>query len=139
MKQAIILLLGMMLSINSQAQTIPYLNSQAFKDTIWNFETEEAFSYTGQMPVIIEFTAEWCRPCKLMEPILENIQKKYAGNLQIYKVNDDREKEISDRFGIKYLPTLIFISPNSGKFHKTVGYKTERDLKKLIRKKFDLK
>jgi thioredoxin len=121
------------------SQEIPYLSEADFKETIWDFEAKEDFVYQGNMPVILEFTADWCRPCRLMAPFLENVQKKYRGKIQIYKINDDREKGLSKLFGIKYLPTMIFIKPNSDDYFKSVGYKDERQIKRLVKRKLNVK
>jgi thioredoxin 1 len=121
------------------SQEIPYLSEADFKDTVWNFEANEDFKYEGDMPIILDFTADWCRPCRLMAPFLDNIQKKNNGKIQIYKINDDIEKGLSKLFGIKYLPTLIFIEPNSDDYFKSVGYKDEKQIKRLIKRKLSIR
>lgn len=70
---------------------------------------------------------------------MESIRKKYLGKIKIYKVDVDYEKNISNKFKVKYMPTLVFISPKSKEYYKTVGYKTEREIKRFIRKKLKIK
>lgn len=139
MKKVLTAFLLTLLSIAGVSQKIEYLTSEQFKDSIWNYDTQYEFSYQGEMPLVIEFTAEWCRPCRLMEPSFKKIQKDYQGRLKVYKIDNDRNKELADQFGIRYLPSMLFIRPQSDSYDKVVGYKTERDLKKIIKRKLKIK
>lgn len=84
------------------------LTTQGFKENIFNFEKEKDWKYEG-LPAIIDFYADWCSPCKMVAPILEELSTEYEGKLVIYKVNTDKEQELSAVFGIQSIPTLLFI------------------------------
>jgi thioredoxin 1 len=85
------------------------LTTQGFKENIFNYETEQDWKYQGALPAIIDFYADWCGPCKMVAPILEELSKEYEGRLVIYKVNTDIEQELSAVFGIQSIPTILFI------------------------------
>lgn len=84
------------------------LTTQGFKENIFNYEKEKDWKYEG-LPAIIDFYADWCGPCKMVAPILEELSTEYEGKLVIYKVNTDKEQELSAVFGIQSIPTLLFI------------------------------
>jgi thioredoxin 1 len=85
------------------------LTTQAFKEKIFNYETEQAWQYKGQLPAIIDFYADWCGPCKAVAPVLEELSNEYAGKVDIYKLDTDKEAELSGLFGIQSIPTFLFI------------------------------
>lgn len=85
------------------------MTTQDFKDKVFNYETEQEWKYKGELPAIIDFYADWCGPCKMVAPILEDLSKEYQGKLVIYKVNTDIEQELSSVFGIQSIPTILFI------------------------------
>lgn len=85
------------------------LTTQDFKDKVFNYETEQDWKYKGELPAIIDFYADWCGPCKMVAPILEDLSKEYEDRLVIYKVNTDVEQELSAVFGIQSIPTILFI------------------------------
>ena len=85
------------------------LTTQGFKEKVFNFETEQDWKYQGALPAIIDFYADWCGPCKMGAPVMEDLSKDYEGRLIIYKVNTDIEQELSAVFGIQSIPTILFI------------------------------
>jgi thioredoxin 1 len=89
-----------------------YLTAQDFKDKIFDYEKEEAWKYKGELPAIIDFYAEWCGPCKAVAPVLEELSIEYADKLMIYKIDTDKEMELSALFGIQSIPTLLFVPMN---------------------------
>jgi thioredoxin 1 len=93
--------------VNSMA-TI-YLNAQDFKDKIFNYETEQEWKFKGDKAAIIDFYADWCGPCKSIAPVLEELSDQYKDQLVIYKIDTDKEMELSSLFGIQSIPTLLFI------------------------------
>lgn len=88
------------------------LTTQDFKDKIFNYEQEKEWKYEGPLPAIIDFYADWCAPCKMVAPILEELSKEYEGRLVIYKVNTEVEMELASVFGISSIPTFLFIPVN---------------------------
>lgn len=89
-----------------------HLNTQGFKDKIFNYETEKEWKFQGDKPAIIDFYADWCGPCKSIAPILEELSDQYNDSLVIYKIDTDKEAELSSLFGIQSIPTLLFIPVN---------------------------
>lgn len=110
------------------------MTTQDFKDKIFNYETEQDWKYLGKLPAIIDFYADWCGPCKMVAPILEELSKEYDGQLLIYKVNTDVEQELSAVFGIQSIPTLLFID-TAGEPMMQPGAYPKHILKKIIEEK----
>ena len=88
------------------------MTTQDFKDKVFNYETKQDWEYQGALPAIIDFYADWCGPCKMVAPVLEELSKEYEGRVVIYKVNTDIEQELSAVFGIQSIPTILFIDAN---------------------------
>ena len=89
------------------------LSLQDFKDKVFDFEKEENWKYKGEVPAIVDFYADWCGPCRAVAPVLEDLSNEYAGKLIVYKIDTDKESELSSLFGIQSIPTLLFI-PKEG-------------------------
>jgi thioredoxin len=85
------------------------LTTAEFKEKVFNYETDREWSYKGSVPAIIDFYADWCGPCKMVAPVLEELAKEYEGKLVIYKVDTEAEMELSAVFGIQSIPTFLFI------------------------------
>lgn len=109
------------------------LTTQEFKEKIFNYETEKDWKYEG-LPAIIDFYADWCGPCKMVAPILEELSKEYEGKLVIYKVNTDKEQELSAVFGIQSIPTMLFIGAD-GEPMMQPGALPKHVLKQVIEEK----
>jgi len=110
-----------------------YLTTKQFKELIFNFEKEKDFKYDGNKPCIILCSAEWCGPCKMVAPVLEELEKE--GNFTLYKVDVDEEYELSEFFNIRSIPTIIFV-PLKGKPISHTGALPKSELKKLTNKYF---
>jgi len=97
------------------------LNKEDFFKKIYNYEkNSQEWVYEGNLPCIIDFYADWCPPCKKVEPILKELAKEYKGKIIIYKINTDKEKELAGAFGIRSIPTYLFI-PAKGNPQSTAG------------------
>ena len=88
------------------------LTTQDFKDKIFDYESSENWQYKGDKPAIIDFYADWCGPCKAVAPVLEELSDTYKDQLLIYKLDTDKEEELSALFGIQSIPTFLFIPVN---------------------------
>ena len=110
------------------------LTTQEFKDNIFNYDVNQDWKYQGSLPAIVDFYADWCGPCKMVAPILEEFSKEYEGRLLIYKVNTDIEEELSAVFGIQSIPTLLFIDANGQPMMQAGAY-PKHVLKKVIEEK----
>jgi thioredoxin len=105
-----------------------------FIKKVFNYEAKEAeWNYLGDKPAIVDFWAEWCAPCKMLSPILEELATEYEGLIYIYKVNTDKEKELAKAFGIKAIPSLLFI-PVKDEPQMAQGALPKDALKELIDK-----
>lgn len=96
-------------SIEIQSKPV-HINTNQFKQLVFNYEANpNEWVYEGDLPAIIDFYADWCKPCKMIAPTLEELQKEYAGKIRIYKVNTDENPELSNVFQIRGIPALLFI------------------------------
>jgi thioredoxin 1 len=88
------------------------LTTAEFEEKVFNYEETNEWSYKGEKPAIIDFYADWCGPCKMVAPVLEELSKQYGDELVIYKVDTEKEQELSEVFGIQSIPTFLFIPVN---------------------------
>lgn len=89
------------------------------------------WKYKGDKPAIIDFYASWCGPCKMMAPIMDELAAEYEGKVHIYKVDTEAEEELAQVFGIRSIPTILFI-PVEGKPMMTQGALPKAEMKKII-------
>ena len=89
------------------------------------------FKFLGDKPALIDFYASWCNPCQMLAPVLDELSEEYAGKVDIYKVDVDDERELADIFGIRSIPTLLFI-PMEGSPKRTMGAMPKSQLKELL-------
>lgn len=89
------------------------------------------WKYLGDKPAIIDFYASWCGPCKMLAPIMEELAKEYDGKMYVYKVDTEAEQELAQIFGIRSIPSILFI-PMEGKPMMTQGALPKTELKKII-------
>ena len=98
-----------------------YLNTEQFKKLVWDYkQNPDTFVFKGDLPVIIDFYADWCRPCKMVAPIMDELAQTYKGKVVFYKVNTDMERELSATFQIRSIPAILYV-PNEGKPQMSVG------------------
>ncbi|MCI5718768.1 MAG: thioredoxin [Alistipes sp.] len=110
------------------------LNKQQFIEKVFDFESNPTtWKYEGSKPAIVDFYATWCRPCQMVAPILEELAEEYGDSIVIYKVDTDREREISAAFGIRSIPSLLFI-PAEGKPQMVQGAMGKADFRNAIDK-----
>lgn len=85
------------------------LSLETFKEKIFDFENSKDWKFKGELPAIIDFYADWCGPCKMVAPVLEELSREYDGKINIYKVNTEEQSELASAFGISSIPSLLFI------------------------------
>lgn len=90
------------------------LTKQDFLDKVFDYENEKEWNFKGEIPCIIDFYADWCGPCKMVAPILDEISQEYDGKLNIYKIDTEAEQELAGAFGIQSIPSILFV-PTDGK------------------------
>ena len=109
-----------------------HLTSEQFIARVGDYKSNSgSFEFIGDKPALIDFYAEWCGPCKMLAPVLEELSDEFAGKVDIYKINVDEEEELSMLFGIRSIPTLIFIEQN-GTMHRSQGAMGKPQLKEAI-------
>ena len=109
-----------------------YLTTSDFKNKIWNYETSpEAFVYQGELPCVIDFYADWCKPCKMVAPIMDDLADYYNGKVIIYKVNTDKERELASVFQVNSIPSVLF-TPMDGKPAMQPGALAKEDYIRII-------
>jgi len=96
------------------------LTKQTFLEKVFNYEVNKDWKFEGDIPCIIDFYADWCQPCKMVAPILEELSDEYAGKINIYKVNTEVEQELAGAFGIRSIPSMLFC-PADGQPQMAVG------------------
>ena len=109
------------------------LTAADFKEKIFNYDTEKEWKFSGELPAIIDFYADWCGPCKMVAPILEELSDEYEGKIHIYKVDTEAEQELSAAFGIQSIPSILFI-PKEGQPAMQRGAAPKHALKQAIEK-----
>ena len=109
-----------------------HLTTETFKQKVFNYETNTDWKFEGQLPALIDFYADWCGPCKMVAPVLEELANEYAGKLTIYKVNTEQEKELSAVFGIRSIPSLLFI-PVTGQPQMSAGAMPKASFKQAFK------
>jgi len=85
-----------------------HLTKETFLEKVFNFEKNKEWQFEGEIPCLIDFYADWCQPCKMVAPILEELSKEYEGKVNIYKVDTEDQQELSAAFGIRSIPSLLF-------------------------------
>ncbi len=117
---------------------VEHLTEQTFKVKVFDFDTNKEWKYTGTLPCIVDFYANWCGPCRAVAPILEELQKEFAGKLYIYKVNTDEQQRLSSVFGIQSIPSLLFV-PLQGQPQMSMGAMDKTSFKKVIAEVLNVK
>src|SRR6056297_937671 len=88
---------------------IENLTKETFKEKVFNFEENQEWKFEGNKPAIIDFYADWCQPCKIVEPVLEEISEEYKGKVDVFRVDTEDQQELAAMFGIRSIPSILFI------------------------------
>ena len=109
-----------------------HLTKQDFLEKVFNFEKNKEWKFEGDKPALIDFYADWCGPCKVIAPVIEELAEEYKGLIDIYKVNTEQEQELAATFGIRSIPSLLFI-PMGEKPQMAMGALGKDHLEKSFR------
>ena len=112
---------------------IEHLTVDTFREKITDDRSDSNMKFIGKNPAIIEFYANWCPPCKVMEPILEELAEKYKEKIDIYKVNVDEQQELALAFMIMNIPTLILLSDKT-EIQNVIGGQSKESLELYIQR-----
>jgi len=107
------------------------LTKKDFLEKVFDFEKNKDWKFQGELPAVIDFWAPWCGPCRMVGPVIEELSKEYDGKVNFYKVNTDEEQELAGAFGIRSIPSLLFI-PKTGQPKMAVGALPKATLKQAV-------
>ncbi|HPJ77645.1 MAG TPA: thioredoxin domain-containing protein [Prolixibacteraceae bacterium] len=109
------------------------LTKAEFLQSVWNYEKNpQEWVFLGNKPAIIDFYADWCGPCKIASPILEEVSHEFAGKIDVYKIDTQKEQELAAVFGVRSIPAFLYI-PRNGKPTMIPGIaRTKEDTKKMF-------
>lgn len=116
---------------SSEEKATIELDKKAFIEKVFDYNQSEEWSYKGNKPAIIDFWAAWCGPCRQIAPVLEELAKEYGDEIVVYKVNVDQETELAQTFGIRSIPTLLFV-PMEGIPQAIMGSAPKSKLKNAV-------
>ena len=109
-----------------------HLTAETFKEKVFNYEENKEWKFEGDLPCMIDFYADWCAPCKMVAPVLEELSDEYDGKVNIYKVNTEQEQERASAFGIQSIPSLLFV-PKEGQPQMAMGALPKDTFKQAIK------
>lgn len=115
-----------------------HLTKESFLKKVFDYENNQEWNFKGEKPAIIDFYADWCGPCKMVAPIMEELSEEYDGMLDIYKIDTEAEQELAAVFGIRSIPSILFI-PVNGQPQMAAGALPKPQFIKLIEDKLDVK
>jgi len=107
------------------------LTKETFLEKVFNYEENKEWKFEGDKPAIIDFYADWCGPCKMVAPIMEELAQEYDGKIDIYKINTDEQQELAGAFGIQSIPSILFI-PVDEQPQMAAGALPKETFKKVI-------
>jgi thioredoxin 1 len=110
-----------------------HLNKETFKTKVFDFDKNQEWKFEGDIPCVIDFWAPWCGPCKMVGPVLDELSKEYEGKINVYKINTDEEQELGAMFGIRSIPSILFV-PVEGQPKMAVGALPKNNLIEIIEK-----
>ena len=107
------------------------LTKEAFLEKVFNFKENKEWKFEGKKPALIDFYADWCGPCKMLAPILEELSEEYGDKIDIYKIDTEAEQELFAAFGIRSIPSMLFC-PTEGEPQMANGALPKADLERVI-------
>ena len=111
---------------------VEHLTKETFLEKVFNYEKNKEWKFEGDIPAIVDFYADWCGPCKMVAPILDELSGEYEGKINIYKVDTEAEQELAAIFGIRSIPSMLFV-PMEDKPQMSAGALPKDSLKDAIK------
>jgi thioredoxin len=109
------------------------LTKETFIEKIFDFENNKDWKFKGNKPAIIDCFADWCGPCKSLEPIFEQLSKEYEGKIDFYKIDTEEETELAQLFQIRSIPSIFFIPSNNDTPQLAVGAMSKAKFEEIIK------
>jgi len=110
-----------------------HLTKDKFLKEIFDYENNKEWKYEGTLPAVIDFYADWCQPCKMVAPIIEELSTEYEGKVNFFKIDTETEQELAGAFGVQSIPSLLFI-PVNGKPQMAAGALPKASFVEVIEK-----
>ena len=110
-----------------------HLTKETFIQKVFDYENNKEWKYQGEIPAVIDFYADWCGPCKMIAPVIEELSTEYEGRVAFYKIDTEQEQELAAVFGIQSIPSLLFI-PAEGQPQMAMGALPKATLKGIVDK-----
>jgi thioredoxin len=114
-------------NIKLRMKVVENLSKETFLEKVFDYEKNKDWKYKGDVPCIIDFYADWCGPCKMVAPILDKLDGEFESKLKIYKVDTEVEQELAGTFGIRSIPSMLFV-PMNDKPQMSVGALPKDDI-----------
>lgn len=111
-KSAFLLIILAFFALPMCAEEVHYLTTADFKEKVFDYTRDSVWHYKGTKPCIIDFYATWCGPCRRLSPIMEELANEYCDQVEFYKVDTDKERELAYYFQVNSIPMLLFIPVN---------------------------
>ncbi len=112
---------------------LEHLTKDTFLQKVFNYEQNSEWKFEGEKPCIIDFYADWCQPCKIVSPILEELAEEYQDKITVYKIDTEDQQELAAAFGIRSIPSILFC-PKDGQPQMAQGALPKDSLKEAIHK-----
>lgn len=110
------------------------LTLDSFKEKIFDYESNpQEWNFKGEIPAVIDFYADWCGPCRVVAPIMDELAEEYKNRVQFYKIDTEKEQQLAGMFGIQSIPSILFI-PTKGKPQMAVGALPKETMVEAIEK-----
>lgn len=116
---------------------LEHLTKETFKEKVFNFEVNKDWKFEGSKPAIIDFYADWCAPCRMVAPVLDELKEEYGDKLDIYKINTEQQQELAGMFGVQSIPSILFV-PADGQPQMAMGALPKETFKKAISDVFNI-
>ncbi|MCF7915640.1 MAG: thioredoxin [Spirochaetaceae bacterium] len=108
-----------------------HLTKETFLEKVFDFENKKEWEFQGELPAVIDFYADWCGPCKMVAPIVEELSEEYEGKVNFYKIDTEDQQELAAAFGIQSIPSILFI-PLEGKPQMAAGALPKETFKQVL-------
>lgn len=110
---------------------IEHLTKETFQQKVFNYDLNKEWKFEGDLPCMIDFYADWCQPCKMVAPVLEELAEEYKDKINIYKIDTEDQQELAAAFGIRSIPSILFC-PKEGQPQMAMGALPKNTFKEAI-------